>query len=477
MKKLIPVIVFCIALAVIICIPLKVISYGFLPVDDALRHSAKVISEKNWSQILILREGFSIDSHPGWHFILGTVRQLASCNQDALVTFSITALFLLFCLMPVFFLDRPEAWLLSLLAIVVTAPYMMIRLFFGRPYILTMSIMLAVFFMWPLLKEKKKNLAAMAALTALVALSAWIHGSWYLFALPAAAFFISRETRAGIRFVMCAAIGVLIGASLTGHPVLFLKQTFIHMTLALGSSPAQRLLVSEFRPSTGDALIVLFALGMLIWRKLRGERHARTVYNPVFVLAVLGWMLGFVSSRFWTDWGLPALAFWMAAEFSDYLGRSVDYASWKRLFLTLAVSVALFLGITADSNSRWTYNLTTEYLVQGDPKRAAWLPEPGGIIYSDDMGVFYQTFFKNPKAPWRYILGFEPAMMPAEDLAILRKIQWNFGTPEAFKPWVAKMRAQDRLIIKRGHSAKPNIPELEWYYAATDTWIGRLPRR
>ena len=132
--------------------------------------------------------------------------------------------------------------------------------------------------------------------------------------------------------------------------------------------------------------------------------------------------------------------------------------------------------MTADSGSRWTYNLTTEYLKEGAPEYAEWLPEPGGIIYSNDMTLFYQTFFKNPKAPWRYILGFESSIMPPEDLAVLRKIQWNFEADKAFEPWVKKMRPQDRLIIRRNFYAKPNISSLEWYYAATGTWIGRLPR-
>ncbi len=133
--------------------------------------------------------------------------------------------------------------------------------------------------------------------------------------------------------------------------------------------------------------------------------------------------------------------------------------------------------MTGDVGNRWTGNLTIEYLSAEDPRQSPWLPEPGGIIYSDEMGVFYQTFLKNPHAPWRYILGFEPAWMPPEDLNIYRKIQWNFGAAEAFKPWVDKMRPQDRLIIRRAAENKPQIPGLEWYYAATGTWIGRLPRQ
>ena len=35
----------------------KIISYGYLPVDDALRHAAKVVSGKDWHEIVVLRPG------------------------------------------------------------------------------------------------------------------------------------------------------------------------------------------------------------------------------------------------------------------------------------------------------------------------------------------------------------------------------------------------------------------------------------
>ncbi|MDD5428447.1 MAG: hypothetical protein PHI58_04315 [Candidatus Omnitrophica bacterium] len=478
LKEMIPVIIFCLAMAVIILIPLRVMSYGFIPPDDAQRHAAKVISQKNWDEILVLRPGFKADCHPGWHAILGAVQRIGGCDQDALVFFSVIFLFILFCIIPIFFLDFPEAWLASLLAAVVFAPHLIMRLLLGRPFIFTMAVILALCFIWPRLKDKKTPYAAMGILTALVALSAWIHStSWYLFALPVACFFIAREFRAGTRFAVSAVIGIIIGMSLTGHPFLLLKQTWTLATLAFSGVAARRLLVGEFQPFGGDALIVLFMLGLIAWRKIRGRWNIHVIDNPIFILAAAGWALGFAASRFWTDWGMPAAIFWIMAEINDLFNEKAAMASWRRAFIAFAIAVTLFLAMNADTNSRWTYNLTTEYLSSDEPKQAGWLPEPGGIVYSDDMNVFYQTFFKNPKAQWRYILGFEPVMMLPEDLAILRKIHWNFESGKAFEPWVKKMKPADRLIVRGSYNARPAISGLEWDYAATNTWVGRLPKQ
>jgi hypothetical protein len=88
------------------------------------------------------------------------------------------------------------------------------------------------------------------------------------------------------------------------------------------------------------------------------------------------------------------------------------------------------------------------------------------------MGTFFGMFYKAPLAPWRYILGFEPGMMPFEDLAIYRKIQER-PVPESFAPWVAKMRPEDRLIVINLSDKAPEIKELEWHNAENYYWIGR----
>ena len=54
-KRYIPLSVWIVAVFTIVIVPLKIIGYGFLPMDDALRHAAKTISGKSWQQILVMR--------------------------------------------------------------------------------------------------------------------------------------------------------------------------------------------------------------------------------------------------------------------------------------------------------------------------------------------------------------------------------------------------------------------------------------
>jgi hypothetical protein len=44
----------------IVLIPLRILGRGFLPPDDALRHAAKAVSGREWSEILVLRPGVAL---------------------------------------------------------------------------------------------------------------------------------------------------------------------------------------------------------------------------------------------------------------------------------------------------------------------------------------------------------------------------------------------------------------------------------
>jgi hypothetical protein len=456
-------------------LPLRVVGIGFRPIDDARRHVAKVIADKPWEEILVLRPEVTVDPHPGWHALLGAARDLGLASQMALFVLPIVGLGALFLALPLLQgTVRPEPWLTVLLATALASPTFFNRIFIGRPFLVTMCVLLAVCARWQRLRAERLPVGTWATLAALFALSVWIHGNWYLWALPLAVFLLAGETRVTLRLSTALGLGTLIGAAATGAPIAFLSQTLHHPLWALTTDLPKRVLVGEFQPSSGEPMFVAVVLAVVAWRAQRGRAVAELRRDPLFVLTVCCWVLGFHTQRFWWDWGMPAGLVWMAREL-DGPFAAISKRPRQRLLLTSLLAAVLFLAVTNDRDSRWSRSERSPFLSLDKPAHREWLPAPGGILYSNSMRVFYNTFWKNPNAPWRYMVGFEPALMPPADLAIFRRIQLEHSSDAAFAPWVEKMRPQDRLVIVRSLSEAPRIARLEWHSPYRGMWIGRLP--
>ena len=502
--SLVSIIVIIISAWFILLVPFAVLGHGFLPSDDALRHSAKVISGRDWSDILVLRDGMAMDIHAGWHAILGLAHKITGWDAHSLVLFSVVFLFLFFCLPPLFLLRRPEAWVLTLFITLVLYPGFIWRLLLGRPYIWTMSAFALILLIGPYLtpapgigqSPSQKNSRcwnnacrfscrwiALLFITFIIALSVWIHGCWYVFALPVAAFFIAGKRKESLVLAIASLAGIIIGTILTGHPVVFLRQMLLHLFLVFGSNNLQRTLVTELRPALGSTNIIFAAAILIIFRMLADRRtgklpsNIRVLSSPAFVMTGIAFILGLATNRAWLDWGLPAFAVWMAEELGFFLDIKIPAYSGKRIVIAVLSGIALYIGSSSDVADRWSMTRPLDYIQQNDTKQREWLPGPGGIIYSDDMGVFFKTFYKNPHAPWKYALGFESALMPDEDLKTLRNIEENFGDPKYYEPWVKKMRPSDRLVVIGREGSPPKIEGLEWHYICLNTWIGRKPRK
>jgi len=483
-RRYIPLSVWIVVVFTIIVIPLKIIGYGFLPMDDALRHAAKAVSGKSWQQILVMRDDFPIDPSPGWQKILDWVRHSSWVHNwsggetEALVVFSIIALMLLVTLSALPWLRRPEAWLAALFAAAILIPACTTRFARGRPYLLTDAVLITILFLWSRQSEDRPRRLALIFTPLLVAASAWIHGSWYLLCLPGAAILLAGFWRSAFWYGGCWLAGSFLGCALTGHPVEFMFQAMRHVFGAFGHFVVNRQLEPEWYPSDGEVPAVLAVVVLLMCRKIFLGWNPRTLLNPVFMMMVLGWLLGLKVRRFWWDFGTPAFMVWVALELQGHFENHLSLDSARRLLVTLGIAAGFFLGFTSDRDSRWTANLATEYLTPETPGIAGWLPGNGGIVYNSDMDVFYLMFFKNPTADWSYVLGFEPGLMRTDDLDTLRKIQWNHGAAfAAYEPWVKKMRFADRMILRASGGNAPDIPGLEWHYAASGLWIGRLPQK
>lgn len=473
LRRYVPLAVWVIVLMTLLLIPLRVLQYGFVPPDDALRSAAKAVSGKTWQQILVLNDVYKMDHEYGWSLLLAKIHDVFNADTDTVLIFSVVCLFVLAGLAAMPWLRYPEAWLLTLALSMITA-LLPFRLLLGRPYIITVAALLSLLLLWRQHGFAGPKIWMAALVTGLITISVYFHGAWYLWALPVAAFFIAGQVRWGLTVAGCAVAGVFLGCLLTGHPVEYPMQA-VHVLLANGKHLTQRTLASELQPESGDVNALIILGGLLLLRRLAPLTAPPFFRDPAFCLAALAWVLGFKVGRFWDDWGWPALMVVVASDLQLFLSSRLVLDSFRRLGFVCAAALIAFLSITTDAGSRWTYNLSQEYLTADNPDLEGWLPDHGGILYSADMTLFYQTFFKNPHGDWRYILGFEATLMKPEDFDVYHKILWNFGDAKAYEPWVKKMTPADRLVIRGGRNSPPNIPQLEWNYGISGTWIGRLP--
>jgi hypothetical protein len=453
---------------------LKIIGYGYLPPGDARRHAAKPFANKPYSQIVVMKPEYVVDHSPGWEWLLGELHGVLKWDEDDLMSFSIASLLLLIFCLPLLWMRRPEAWMAALLAELIAMPNIMSRLTQARPYLLTEGFLIAYLFAWT--KDENKNPPWYKIVLTFggFALSAWMHGAWYLWVVLLAAFFLAQRWRACLWLTGCWVAGTVMGALLTGKPVAFLYGAVFMAASVYQEHAAKWLLVGEFQPSEGEFLTLILLALVYVWRKAQNKVLRPLFLDPIFWMIAINWILGLTADRFWADWGLAAVFVWLAVQFDDIMPVFTEDGSFKRLVVCGLILPPLFLITTNDYGRRYTFSLDTVFVEAGDPNLKGWLPEKGGIFYADDMEFFYDTFYKNPTADWRYILGFEPALMPAEDLKIYRAIHRNGGALESYEPWIKKMRPQDRLALDR--SSQPALPELEWNRCG-NFGIGRLPQR
>jgi hypothetical protein len=460
-------------LATLLAIPLLIVETGYVPPDDALRHAAKAVSGRPWTEIVVLRPDMTLDVHAGWHAFLGAIHAMTGADAHALVLTSIVLLFVLAGLPAAALLRRPEAALAALTVLALADVRGFGRLVSGRPLLVSMAVVSTLALIWPHLRHRFEPRSTVT-LVALFAVATAVHGSWFLFLVPLSAFFLAGEVRAGLRVAVCWLGGVALGALATGHPFALLVQAVRHSTLALGGGMPVLWLAVEFQPAQGAPMMVAAVAIAIALRRLREPRAV--LWEPVLAMATVGWALGFVVRRFWTDWGAPAALIWLAFEIEQALEASLPPRSVRRLGAAAGIAAVSILVMTSDYEARYSRE-DPGFLSADNTEQRPWLPQHAGIFYSPDMALFFRTFYANPHAPWRYIAGFEPAVMPPEDFAVFREYARSGGAVASLDPWVGKLRPQDRLVVQGDSYAPPDLPALEWAQPLPGVWSGRLRRQ
>jgi hypothetical protein len=474
-RRLVPLAVWVLVVLTLVLIPLRIIGYGYLPLDDVLRQAAKAVSGRSWAEILVLNPVCQIDPEFGWNWLLAQIHATTGADAETLVIFSVAGLFILAGLAAVSWLRRPEVWL-AVLTLSLVWERIPFQFLLGRSYLITLAALLSVLLLWRLFGAAAPKVWMGVVVAGAVAVSVFFHGAWFLWALPVSAFFLAGQFRWGGIVGAGTAAGVVLGCVFTGHPLAYPVQAVKLALLCVGAPEAQRSMAPEMQPMSGDTAAVFLLIGLALLRRLGALKAMPFWRDPVFWLVCLSWTLGLRVSRFWIDWGWPALMVLVAGDLELFLQARLAADAFRRLALAGGLALISYLALTADIDGHWTANLTDRFLSEADdPGIKGWLPEKEGTFYTADVRLFYRTFYRNPRGDWRYLPDFEPTWMPKEDFDVYQNVLWNHGALPAYDPWISKLRLPDRLAIGGAPGGAPGIPLLEWKYSVSGVWLGRLP--
>ena len=85
LESRVPLLCWIIVLVTCLLIPVKILSYGYVPVGDARRYVAKAVTEKEYPQIVISGSAYHMDFSPGWEWLLRHLHRATGCDEDALM--------------------------------------------------------------------------------------------------------------------------------------------------------------------------------------------------------------------------------------------------------------------------------------------------------------------------------------------------------------------------------------------------------
>lgn len=474
MEKILAIIIAIIAL---IYIPTKILNLGYSPLDDANRHVAFSITDRQWNEIIAITPGLESDHNAGWHSFLRAIHKYFKLNKEELLSFSVIFLFLLFNLTGTLVSPNSVAWFVTLLIFFITQRVIFGRLMCGRPFLISCTAELILFKYWFDKESIKKTGSTKFSIFLqsffVVTMSVWLHGTWYTFLLLPFALLISGKGAHAIGLTTVILLSTLAGAYLTGDFEGFLRFHYSSTFNIFTENIFNWQLVTEFHEGQlFNLCIYTMMLILFLLVKTKQLKLNELSKDPLFILILLCWLLSIKVARFWVDWGAIALAYWLSLKISILISlmNSVKKPVVRySLFFFIILSTIILLPL-----AKWNErdNRRAHFADFNKPELVSFIPQKGGIIYNDLMSEFYFQYFENPNAEYKFILGFEPAIMPTEDRKVLRDITYTNYHFSAYKPWIAKLTTKDRIFTSVDISK--NYQTLDWIKASSKLWIGKL---
>ncbi len=182
---------------------------------------------------------------------------------------------------------------------------------------------------------------------------------------------------------------------------------------------------------------------------------------------------GFIDLALFRD---SLLLIWFTQKFSEIIKKTSCFKEPRvKYSLSLFVIVAFILISTHDESGRYSKHCIEHMPIDFSMKELKnWAPEPGGIIYNDDIDFAFSQYYYNPDANYSYIYLNSFSLFKNEKsnlLDIKRMLKYEkTPLPDYYEEWVEQMQPADRLITSEKINGLENI---EWLQCGQKRWIGR----
>lgn len=235
---------------------------------------------------------------------------------------------------------------------------------------------------------------------------------------------------------------------------------------------------SEFYSLMVDNCWLFFA-PFVIWLTAYKEKNNFTQHfnDPILAIALLLQIainFGFLDLSLFRD---TFVIVWLTNKFSQIIELTECFKELRvKHCLGLYVLIAFVFTATHDFQGKFSKTAIENFPIDFSIKElAGWAPGKGGIVYNDNANFAFTQYYFNPDSNYSffYLNSFNLFKEEKENILKIKAMlaRKKTPTPDYYELWVNQMKQEDRLLT----SAKINgLENIEWLQCRRNTWIGRL---
>ena len=236
--------------------------------------------------------------------------------------------------------------------------------------------------------------------------------------------------------------------------------------------------IQEFFPILKENCWLLFAFA-IIWlssyknkTKLIQQLDNSVLFTAFFLQMFIN--IGYTDLALFRD---TLVLIWMTEQISELICKISCFKELRvKAAMGLYVLVVFFLLATHDGLGRYSKKAIVNMPIDFSMKELAeWAPKPGGIIFNDSLEFAFSQYYNAPNSNYSllYLNNFSLFEKERENILNIKRMILKQQTPlpDFYEEWVEQMTPKDRLITSKRINGLENI---EWLQCGRKWWVGRL---